>query len=170
MNLESNMRLIWFSRPWETAMWFRIILIVDFVFCLDLYGARGHKEIALQILLLEGLAALPTWISYINRVCCGKFRVLLCEKERLYLGLVIWYLWVAIWNSERGLLLLGFGFTIWWFTLSLCVATIRFDLWLSFLVCAQFAFGIWYSYLVFVNLWFLGFVFVRESYLSVFEI
>ena len=23
--LESNMRLIWFSRPWETTMWFRVI-------------------------------------------------------------------------------------------------------------------------------------------------
>ena len=32
------------------------------------------------------------------------------------------------------------------------------------------AIGIWYSYLVFVNVWFFGFVFVRESYLGVFEI
>ena len=30
--------------------------------------------------------------------------------------------------------------------------------------------GIWYSYLVFVNLWFFGFLFVRESYLVVFGI
>ena len=39
-----------------------------------------------------------------------------------------------------------------------------------FLVCAQFTFGIWYSYLVFVNLWFFGFVFVRDGYLGVFGI
>ena len=30
--------------------------------------------------------------------------------------------------------------------------------------------GIWYSYLVFVDLWFFGFLFVRESYLVVFGI
>ena len=32
------------------------------------------------------------------------------------------------------------------------------------------AIRIWYSYLVFVNLWFFDFVFVREHYLGVFEI
>ena len=83
-----------------------------------------------------------------------------CEKKRLSLGLVIWYLWIAIWNSERSLLPLGFGSAVWWFALSWCVATFGFDLWLSlWFVCN--------SYLVFVNL---CFVFVRESYLGVFEI
>ena len=44
------------------------------------------------------------------------------------------------------------------------------DLLCGSLFGAQFAFDIWYSYLVFVNLWFFGFVFVRESYLDVFRI
>ena len=57
----------------------------------------------------------------------------------------------TIWNSERGLLLLGSA--VWWFALSWYVATFGIVLWLS-LVCAQFALGIWYSYLVSVNLWF----------------
>ena len=38
------------------------------------------------------------------------------------------------------------------------------------LVCAQFAFDIWYLYLAFMNPWFFGFVFVRESYLGVYGI
>ena len=38
------------------------------------------------------------------------------------------------------------------------------------LVCVQFAFGIWYLHLEFVNFWFFGFEFVRDSYLSVFRI
>ena len=67
----------------------------------------------------------------------------------LSLRFVIWYLWVAIWNSEKGLLQLGFGFVIWWFVLSWCVATFGFDLCLLFSLCA-----IHILYLVFVNLWF----------------
>ena len=85
--------------------------------------------------------------------------VCVCERERKRLSLffVLRYLWVAIWNNERGLLPLGFGFAAWWFSLSWCVATFGFDL------CA-----ICILYLVFVNLWFFGFVFVRESYLGLF--
>ena len=65
--------------------------------------------------------------------------VCVCVRKRLSLCLVIWYLWVAIWNSERGLLL--FGFVVCWFALSWCIATFEFALWLS-LVCMQFVFGI----------------------------
>ena len=79
-----------------------------------------------------------------------------CVRKMLSLVLVIWFFWVAIWNSERGLLLLGFGSTVWWFTLSWCIATFGFDLWLFlwFVHNSYLVFGIWYSYLVFVNLWF----------------
>ena len=79
------------------------------------------------------------------------------------------FVWVEIWNSERGLLPLGFGSAVWRFAISWCVATFGFDLWPS----------LWFvhnSYLVFVNLWFfslylvLRFVFVRESYLDIFGI
>ena len=53
-----------------------------------------------------------------------------------------WYLWVAIWNSERGLLPLGFGSAVWLFALSWCIATFGFNLWLSF-------WFVYNSYLVF---------------------
>jgi len=78
--------------------------------------------------------------------------------------LVIWYLWAAIWNSERGLLPLGFGSTVWWFALSWCIATFGFALWLSLWFVRN-----WYLEFIFdicepLVLWF---VFVRESYLDV---
>ena len=103
--------------------------------------------------------------SYISTVLLQEIQRVVCEKKRLSLGLVIWYLWVAIWNSERGLFSLGFGFTVWWFALSFYVATFGFDLWLSlwFVRNSHLVFGIWYSYLVFVNLWFFGSVFVRKK-------
>ena len=68
-------------------------------------------------------------------------------------------------SSERGFVAawFDFGSTIWWLALSWFVATFGFDLWLS----------LWFlrnSYLVFMNLRFFGFVFVRENYLGVFRI
>ena len=99
-----------------------------------------------------------------------------CVRKRLSLHLVIWYLWVVIWNSERGLLPLGFGSTFWCFALSWCVATFGFDLWLFlWFVCNSYlVFGIriWYLWTFgsLVRIWTFGFVFVRESYLGVFEI
>ena len=92
---------------------------------------------------------MPTWISNINRVYCGKFRVLCVLEKEAFCCFVLWYLCIAIWNSERGLLLLGFGSAGWLFALSLCVATFGFDLWLS----------LWFvhnSHLVFsIRIWYL---------------
>ena len=84
--------------------------------------------------------------------------VCVCVRKRLSLCLVTWYLWVAIWNSERGLLLFGFGSAVWWFAISWCIATFGFALWLSlwFVRNSYLVFSIWYWYLVFVNLWFFG--------------
>ena len=102
--------------------------------------------------------------------------VCVCVRKRLSLCLVTWYLWVAIWNSERGLLLFGFGSTVWWFAISWCIATFGFTLWLSlWFVCNSYlVFGIriWYLWTFgsLVCIWLFGFVFVRESYLGVFEI
>ena len=102
--------------------------------------------------------------------------VCVCVRKRLSLCLVIWYLWVAIWNSERGLLLFGFGSAVWWFALSWCVATFGFALWLSlwFVHSSHLIFGIriWYLWTFgsLVCIWFFSFVFVRESYLGVFGI
>ena len=78
----------------------------------------------------------------------------------------------------RGLLPLGFGFgsVVWWLALAWCVATFGFALWLSlwFVVNWYLAFGIhiWFLWTFgsWVCIWFFGFVFVRESYLSVFGI
>ena len=66
--------------------------------------------------------------------------VCVCEKKVLS-SFGIWSLWSAIWNSERGLLPLGFGSMVCWFALSWCITTFEFALWLS-LVCMQFVFGI----------------------------
>ena len=90
-----------------------------------------------------------------------------CEKKR---RLFLWYLWVAIWNSERSLLPSGFGSAVWWFALSWCVCNI----WIWFvtfsLVCTQFVFSIriwnlWIFSSLVLYLWIM-----RESYLGVFEI
>ena len=44
--------------------------------------------------------------------------------------------------------------------LVICSLLVHCNFWISFvalsLVCAQLVFGIWYSYLVFMNLWFFG--------------
>ena len=87
-----------------------------------------------------------------------------CVRKTLSLHLVIWYLWVAIWNSERSLLLLGFDFAVWWFALSWCVATFGFDLWLFIWFVRN-----WYLKFVFgicepLVLWFFDFVFLRELF------
>ena len=80
-----------------------------------------------------------------------------CEKKRLSLGLIIWYLWVAICNRER---FVTTWFWFWFCGLVTCSRLVRCNFWICFvalsLVSAQLVFGIWYSYLVFVNLWFLG--------------
>ena len=71
-------------------------------------------------------------------------------------------MWIAIWNSERGLLPLGL---VLWFVDLLSLDALQ----LLNLLCDS----LWFVcnlYLVFVNLWFFGFVFVRESYLGVFGI
>ena len=87
-----------------------------------------------------------------------------CVRKTLSLHLVIWYLWVAIWNSERSLLLLDFDFAVWWFALSWCVATFGFDLWLFIWFVHN-----WYLKFVFgicepLVLWFFDFVFLRELF------
>ena len=110
-------------------------------------------------------------------MCCGNYSeekvVWVWEKEAFFC-LVLWYLWVVIWNSERGLLLLGFA--VWWFALSWCIATFGFNLWLflwfvcnSYLVfgiCEPlvlwFVFGSLVLYLWERVIWvYLGFEFVR---------
>ena len=65
-----------------------------------------------------------------NLILLSKHSAIVANRK-CFSCLVLWYLWVAIWNSERGLLPLGFGFAVWWFVLSWCVATFEFDLWLS---------------------------------------
>ena len=78
------------------------------------------------------------------------------ENKRLSLGLVLWYLWVAIWNCERGF----FAAWFWLCSFVICSLLVCCNFWIWFvalsLVFAQFVFGIRYSYLVFVNLWFFG--------------
>ena len=100
-------------------------------------------------------------------------RVWVWEKEALFC-LVLWYLWIVIWNSERCLLLLIS--VVWWFALSWYVATFGFTLWLSlwfvrnshlvFGICEPlvlwFVFGSLVLYLWERAIWvYLGFRFVR---------
>ena len=76
-----------------------------------------------------------------------------CVRKSLSLRLVIWYLWVAIWNSERGLCRLVL---VLWFGDLFSLGALK----LLDLICGSLfglcAIRIWYSYLVFVNLWFFG--------------
>ena len=66
------------------------------------------------------------------------------EKKRLSLVLVLWYLWVAIWNGERGFVATWF----WFFGFVICFLLMCCNFWIWFvalsLVCVQFIFGIWY--------------------------
>ena len=74
-----------------------------------------------------------------------------CEKKRLSLGLVIWYLWVAIWNCER-----DFVTTWFWFCgLVICSLLVHCNFWIWFVTLFGLcAIGIWY--LVFgIRIWYL---------------
>ena len=84
------------------------------------------------------------WGRYSSHHFTIKLRYCALAVLHRSLCLVLWYLWVAIWKSERGLLPLDFSFAVWWFALSWCIVTFGFDLWLSLWFCAI---RIWYLWI-----------------------
>ena len=60
LTLESNMRFIWFSRPWETTMWLsynwsRLCLLLGLVWCMWTQGNYITNSIAWRICIFADL-------------------------------------------------------------------------------------------------------------------
>ena len=158
---------------WATVVWsYQTLLeVLSTTWFWVLFG------IGVILLLCVEKKSSPSWFwiySYISIVLLRKFReqeMIGCEKKRLSLSLVIWYLWVAIWNCERGFVTAWF----WFCSLVICSLLVCCNFWIWFvalsLVCAQLVFGIciWYlwTFSSLFCIWerevfgYLGFGFVR---------